>query len=107
MALRIVRSGTWRYDNTVARPVDIIGLDYDFWYELARRDDLLEPGEQPEPLSPDGYLYYVRFRCAGEISEPTWVDSPAHGSVDRAVNDAQGQVLDPIAWSQSPSQVLR
>ena len=67
MALRIVRSGTWMYDDCVAMPVDIIGLDYDWWYELGKADDQLEPGEEPESLSATGFLYYARFQRGTDI----------------------------------------
>jgi hypothetical protein len=98
VTLRIVRSGTWLYDNAVAKPVDIIGLDYDWWYELAKADGGLEPGEVPEPLSHDGFLYYARFQRTGETSEPTWVDTFARQSIDAAMRDAQEKVPVSITW---------
>ena len=98
MTLRIVRTGTWLYDQSVARPVDIVGLDYDFWYELGKADDQLEPGEKPEPLSAEGLLYYARFQHAGETSEPTWVESPGRSSVEAAMKDAQEKSLSGITW---------
>jgi len=98
MALRIIKAGTWLYNNEVARPVDIIALDYDFWYELGKADEQLETGEEPEPLSPEGFLYYARFQRAGETSEPTWVDSPGRRTIDAAMNDAQEKVPRPISW---------
>ena len=98
MTLRIVRSGTWLYDDAVAKPVDIIGLDYDFWYELGKSEDQLEPGERPKPLSPEGLLYYARFRHAGETSEPTWVDSPGRATIDAAISDAQEKAPGSITW---------
>lgn len=30
MDIKIVKSGTWLYDGTVEKPVDIIALDYDW-----------------------------------------------------------------------------
>ncbi|MBK7951771.1 MAG: hypothetical protein IPK00_24155 [Deltaproteobacteria bacterium] len=98
MTLVVVRTGTWLYDGSVDMPVDIIGLDYDFWYQIGKADDQLEPGEEPEALSPEGFLYYVRFRLAGDPTEPTWVDSPGRSSVDAAMRDAQGKAPSAISW---------
>lgn len=92
-------TGSWRYDATVTQPVDIVGLDYDFWYALAKADDQLEPGEEPEAFSPEGLLYYVRFRHAGETSEPTWVDSPAHRSIEAAMQAAESKAPSSISWT--------
>jgi hypothetical protein len=32
--MKIVKTGWWLYDGTAERPVDIVGLGFDFWYEL-------------------------------------------------------------------------
>jgi hypothetical protein len=98
MAPRIVRSGTWLYDKAVSKPVDIVGLDYDFWYEMHKSDGLLAQGEEPEPFSPEGLLYYARFKKAGDASEPTWVESPGRTTVEAAMRDAQDKVPGPITW---------
>lgn len=97
--MKIVRTGRWLYDDSVEQPVDIVGLDVDFWYEIARADDALDPDESPTPLGTDGLLYYVRFRHAGEESTPTWVDSGGHPTVDGAVHEAEAKVPSPIRWS--------
>jgi hypothetical protein len=34
--VEIVRSGSWLYDWVAPQPVDIVGLDYDYWYESWR-----------------------------------------------------------------------
>jgi hypothetical protein len=64
MALRIVREGVWLYGGSVETPVDIVALDYDWHFNLGNEDGHLEPGEEPTPLGPDGWLYYARFRRA-------------------------------------------
>lgn len=96
----IVASGSWVYADTVERPVDIVGLDYDFWYELARADGQLEPGESPRSSDENGLLYYVRFRHAGEPVAGTWPDSGGHDTIDAAKHAAAGRVVGPISWSQ-------
>ena len=60
--MKIVRNGSWCYSGSVDKPVDIVGLAYDFWFELAKADEILELGETPQPLGQDGLLYYVRFK---------------------------------------------
>ena len=57
----IVRSGRWLYADAVEKPVDIVGLPFDFWYELGKADEQLEPSEMPRPLGEDSLLFYVRF----------------------------------------------
>lgn len=98
MTLEIVLTGTWLYDGTAETPVDIVALDYDWWYALAEADGQLHEGEKPMPLGPDGRLYYVRFQRALEPSEPTWVDSFGHLDLTSAVSAAEEKIRDPIHW---------
>ncbi len=95
----IVRSGSWVYAGEVAMPVDIVGLPYDFWYELARSDDQLEPDETARPLGDDELLYYFRFRHAGDTVEPTWPDSAAYDTIDVAMREAQAIAPSHITWT--------
>ena len=62
MSIEILKVGVWLYDGTAKKPVDIVGLPYDWWFSMAEADDMLEPGEEPMPLNEKGFLYYVRFR---------------------------------------------
>ncbi|GAB2724617.1 hypothetical protein ACX801_15125 [Arthrobacter bambusae] len=87
------------YAGEVAKPVDVVGLPYDFWYELARVDEQLEPGETALPLSDEGLLFYVRFRHAGESAEPTWPDSAGFETIDAAIRSAEARVPSPIVWT--------
>lgn len=98
MSLEIVLTGTWLYDGTVEHSVDIIALDYDWWYSLAEADGRLENGETPMPLGPDGRLYYVRFQRALEASAPTWVDSYGHQELAGAVSAAEAKIPGTISW---------
>jgi len=97
-ANRVVRTGTWLYDGIVERPVDVIALDFDWWYELSKADDMLESGEEPLPLGPEGVLYYVRFQRAGQPVLPTTVDTPGFASVNCALEAAEGKVRGGIRW---------
>jgi hypothetical protein len=96
--MKIVKTGQWLYDGSVERPVDIVGLDFDFWYELARADGQLDEGEEPESPGGAGLLYYVRFQHAGEKSEPTRVDSQAFTTVEAAMAEADSKTPTPVVW---------
>ena len=99
MALKIVQTGFWLYDGDVKTPVDIVALDYDWWYELAKADGQLDDGELPKSPDADGFLYYARFRNAGQLEEPTWVDSFGHTTSAKAMDAAQEKVVGPITWN--------
>lgn len=95
----IVKSGCWLYAGEVMKPVDIIGMPHDFWYELAAADDQLEPGETPSPLGEDGLLYYVRFGRAGEVKQFTWPDSTGYPTIAAAMRVAETRAPTPIDWA--------
>lgn len=94
----IAARGTWIYDDAVEMPVDIVGLPYDFWYEIGKADEQLQAGEEPTPLNSDGVLYYVRFRHAGQSLDRTWVDSSGFPSLPDAMAHADARVASPIIW---------
>lgn len=96
MRVRIVKSGRWLYDDSVYSPVDIVALDFDYWYEVARQEGMLEEGELPESSDRDGFLYYVRFREAGKTASPTIVDSGACRTVEEAMSAAESRLT--IEW---------
>lgn len=97
--LRIVKTGIWLYDNEVETPVDVIALDYDWWYSLAETDGMLEEGEVPKSLGPDNVLYYVRFTRALQDSEPTCPDSEGYETLDQAMEYAQEKVPGGVLWN--------
>lgn len=96
--MEIVKSGRWRYAADVHLPVDIVSLPYDFWYELAKDDEQLEPDETPQALTSEGVLFYVRFRRAGEGATPTWPDSAGYPTLQEAMNAAERRVPAAIVW---------
>ncbi|HEY3569227.1 MAG TPA: hypothetical protein VGP73_14950 [Thermoanaerobaculia bacterium] len=87
------------YDGVVEKPVDIVGLDYDYWFEMSKADGDVGPEEHSTPLSVDGVLYYVRFQHAGETSEPTWVDSGGYTTIEKAVREAEGKIAGGVQWT--------
>lgn len=96
--MRIVKSGSWLYDGIVDREVDVVGLPYDYYFEMAKADGTLEADEEPLPLGEVGLIYYFRFRTAGSLEAPTWVDSPGHPTVEEAMAAAQSKAPSPIRW---------
>ena len=98
MSLSIVESGTWIYADSVKKDVDIISLDYDWWFELAKADDELEPDERPEPLNCQGVLYYVRFIHATANKEPTWPDSIGFQKLEEAKKEAESKLPSKVEW---------
>lgn len=98
----IKMNGTWQYDEDQAqKPVDIISLTYDWWYQLAESNDLLAPNEQPDPLNDDGVLFYVRFSDAGNEDETVWVESQAFRTLDEAIKHAEAKAKSAIDWQTS------
>ena len=96
MKHRVARSGTWLYDDSVTRPVYIVELDCDFWYEIAKAEGTLEPGEEPD-LNPQGLQYYVCFREV-PAEPPIWVNSPGYHSIELASEHAESKVPSSISW---------
>jgi hypothetical protein len=92
----MVREGRWLYDGSVYRPVFVVRLDHDFWYEIGRADDRLEPGEQ-QKLNDEGFQYYVCFR-SHPTQHPGWVDSQGFDTAEAASRWAEQQVPDGIEW---------
>lgn len=86
-----VADGLWIYDGVTETPVSVISLPFDYWYELAKADEHLDAGEEPEPLGPEGVLYYASF---------TGVDSPGYPTVLQAKAAAQVKLKVAIVWKR-------
>ncbi|MFB7719472.1 hypothetical protein [Nocardia sp. NPDC056100] len=97
----IVAAGSWLYDDVVRMSVLVVRLDYDFWYEVAREEDTLTPGEEPF-LDSSGHAYYVSFKDV--LNDASfWPDSGPHRSVDEARAAAESRVPSPICWQSGES----
>ena len=94
--MRIFRTGTWTDQDGQAKPVDVVGLPYDYWYELADLGGELERGQRPTAFGPDRLLYYVRFAGAGTTKPRP--DSIAFPTIDEAIAEAEAKA--PIVWDE-------
>jgi len=90
-----VRRGTWLYDNVLERSVRILRLNYDYWFDLAQTDGLLDDGEEAR-LNEHGFLYYVRF---GEDGESPFPMSEGFTSCEDAMRWAENRAPCPILWN--------
>ncbi len=98
MKAKIVKIGFWLYDNLVEKPVDVIALDYDYWYKLYEADGFLDPGDEPEKMGPEGKLYYVRFQSALEKDLRFSPDSQGFQTIEKAMLAAEAKVTGKINW---------
>jgi hypothetical protein len=97
--MRILRSGTWTDSDGSARPVDISGLPYDYWYEFAALEGTLEKGQMPTLFfGTDRLLYYVRLEGAG--TKKPKPDSIAFPTLDAAIAHAEESIPGPIVWDE-------
>jgi hypothetical protein len=95
--MKVIATGAWLYDGATRMPVEIVRLDYDFWYAVGESDGELEPGEEP-CVNPDGHLYYVRYRRV-RAEGSFWPDSIGYFSAEEAKQAAESQLPSPVTWS--------
>ena len=90
-----VTGGTFLYDGTVPMRITIIAKDHDACYALGEAENWLEPDETPQPLGPDGLLYYQKgeltpHQTLAEVK--AWIDAKAYG---------------PVKWDPHPETSIR
>ena len=92
---KIVRKGKWLYGGTAYLPVQIFAIDYDYYYEIAKADDQLKEGEQPE-LNENGEQYMIGW-YEGPFST---FGSREYGglTLDEAITAAEDKVQQKIIW---------
>jgi hypothetical protein len=96
---RLILSGQWLYDNMVPKPVRILALNYDFYFELD--EGYLEEGQEPE-LNKQGEQYVVVWHNEPFFSAS---DFPSNGFM--TVADAKKyaeSVVRKIDWQEPVSQ---
>lgn len=89
--MKVVARGVWLYDSSVPTPVEVevVRLDYDFWYSLGEADGTLGPDEKP-CLNEDGHLFYLRLRPTAGAD--FWPDSAGFSSLEEAKLSAEARV---------------
>jgi hypothetical protein len=60
MSLIISRTGRWLYGGSVEMPFDIVGLDYDWWFESDNSAGMLAHDEKPMALGVEGLVTLLR-----------------------------------------------
>ena len=92
-----VLGGTWMYDGTKPRRVLIVACNFDREFAW-REDDRLhgvddhredEEHDTPQPMGPDGCLYYVRG-----------TSSPGLNTIAEAKTWTELQPWGPVAWDE-------
>ena len=94
---RVVRTGSWLYAGSAVAGVWVVEADYDPWFEVAKADGRLEPGEAPL-LNAAGHSYCAVLKRAPVPGEPFWPDTDSCLSVADACTAAQAKVPTPITW---------
>ena len=100
---KLTRKGTWFYDCTTEKPVYLVKVDFDYWYEIGKAGGQLEEDEKEE-LNEEGFLYHACFRC-NPIKEPVWIDSPGYKTEKEAMDWAQSKSPSPINWNPKADPV--
>jgi hypothetical protein len=86
----VVATGTWYYDGSVPRRIEVYKKEARFASSRFNRDTDDEPTideSQPIPVTIDGYLYYCLFGSSDE-----------HLSVDEVKAWADAQPWGPVKW---------
>jgi hypothetical protein len=71
-------------------------LNYDWWYEHSKADEMIELNVQPLTLSPEGLIYYIRFQKAVDNQYTSWIDTLEHQELKDAAKPAEAKVVSGI-----------
>lgn len=96
---RVVAEGSWQYHDDVWLPVRVVESNYDFWYEIGKAGDDLDPDEKPM-LNAEGLAYYLVFQPDGPSEGSFWPDSLGFKSQDEARREAESLLPGPVDWSR-------
>ena len=77
----------------------VVEATYDFWFEIAKADDELDPGEEAK-LNLEGLVYYVVVRPYSP-SDTFWPDSAGFITLNDARRGAASMLAGPLDWSRS------
>ncbi|GJM60746.1 hypothetical protein [Persicobacter diffluens] len=93
-----ILSGSWLYDNLVKQTVQIFALNYDYYYEIAKADNQIEPNEKPE-LNENGESFMIKWGN-GEFSVKDLCAKEYGGlDLDSAIEKAERKVQGKIDWN--------
>jgi hypothetical protein len=87
---RIVAVGTWLYDGSVPRKIELLARPAEFsksrWFEDEQTGEFVLNESAPVPQTDDGFVYYVGATSGGEFLRITdaiaWADQQAWGPVE-------------------------
>jgi len=80
---KLVMSGTWRYDGTIPKRIEIRARPARFSASRYDSDDRLDEST-PVPVTPDGFVYFTEpFSCERATAEDVmaWVNVQPWGPV--------------------------
>ena len=87
----VVAAGTWLYDGTVPREIELLArpaaLASSRWVEDDRTGEFVVDSDAPIPATADGFVYYVGAASGGEFL-----------SVADAIAWADEQPWGPVHW---------
>jgi hypothetical protein len=95
MEAKIVKSGTWLYDEAILSEVWIVKQNFEYHYEEGFDDG-------PEELSPNGETFQILFARDGQMIAP----GPARLSLCEAVSAAEELIPTSITWTNDRLQKL-
>jgi hypothetical protein len=86
---RVVAVGTWLYDGSAPRKIDLLARPAEFsssrWIEDEQTGEFVLDENAPVPQTDDGFVYYVGATVGGEFLSITdaisWVDRQPWGPV--------------------------
>ena len=94
---REVKTGYWLYDKETPMTVKIFVLNYDYYYELAKADDMLDKDEKPE-LNKWGETYMIKWG-GGDFFDNDLVTMYFGGlDLETAIKIAEDKITGLIIW---------
>src|SRR5882757_884740 len=95
---RVVAIGTWLYDGTVPRPIELFarpaGLAGSRWIEDEHTGEFVLDASAPVPVTPDGLVYSMGATSGGEflsVAEAlAWADRQPWGPVEWTFIETEG-----------------
>ena len=100
-AWEILDSGRCLWHEVTDTGAHLVRIPYDYWYELGKADDNLEPDEEPE-LGPDGFGYYIIWGENPLGWNISGVSSPTMKTPEEARTWANHKAKSKVEWNGNP-----